>query len=100
MSRNIVDVLSERTGTPVEKVVDDMSKNVVLGAVEAKAYGLGHDFSDALFPHSVKVNPVRQSCDGVGAHGSRAPTPSLSPGQYFSRTPRVPRESPKLSLLR
>jgi ATP-dependent Clp protease protease subunit len=59
MSRNIADVISERTGNPVDKVVSDMSKSVVLEANEAKAYGLVHEFSDALFPQGADVVAVR-----------------------------------------
>lgn len=59
MSRNIADVISERTGNPIEKVVADMSKSVVLGADEAKAYGLVHEFSDSLFPEGADLVAVR-----------------------------------------
>jgi ATP-dependent Clp protease, protease subunit len=59
MSHNIADVLSERTGTPIEKVEADMSKGVALNAVEAKAYGLVHEFSDSLFPAGAEVVAVR-----------------------------------------
>ncbi len=59
MSRNIADVISERTGNPVEKVISDMSKSVVLGAAEAKAYGLVQEFSDSLFPQGADLVAVR-----------------------------------------